>query len=260
MWTRRSDAIILRTRDHGESDRLITFFSSGQGRLTGIAKGARRSKKRFVHTLEPLSLVHLTYVERAPSGLVRIEASELRNPFTALRQDLARLGYASLGVELVLELAPEREANPALFALLAQYLDRLQAGADSEALALLFQARILSLSGFGPNLQRCARCGEEPTVPGQWYFSISRGALLCSAHRSGSGTTALSPGTILILRQAQRLPLETLWRLRFHPQSRAECRVLLLGLIRHHLEKDLKSITVLQQIGALHNTTPSSAT
>ena len=251
MWARRSDAVILRTRDHGESDRLVTFFAGVQGKLTGIAKGARRSKRRFVHTLEPLSLVHLTYVERAPSSLVRIDASELRNPFTALRQDLTRLGYASLGAELVLELAPEREANPALFALLAQYLERLEAGGDPENLALLFQTRILSLSGFGPNLQRCARCGEEPTGPGEWYFSTSRGALLCPAHRSGSGISPLSPGTILILRQGQRLPLEKLWCLRFHRQSRVECRTLLLGLIRHHIEKDLKSLLVLQQIGAL---------
>jgi DNA repair protein RecO (recombination protein O) len=251
MWTRRSDAVILRTRDHGESDRLVTFFSSVQGKLTGIAKGARRSKRRFVHTLEPLSLVHLTYVERAPSSLVRIDASELRNPFTGLRQDLARLGYASLGAELVLELAPEREANPALFALLSQYLDRLlEAGAHAEVLALLFQARILWLSGFGPNLQRCARCGQEPAAPGPWYFSTSQGVLHCLVHRCGGEAAKLSPGTILLLRQAQRLPLEKLWRLRFHPQSRAECRTLLLGLIRHHLEKDLKSLTVLQQIGA----------
>jgi DNA repair protein RecO (recombination protein O) len=251
MWTRRSDAVILRTRDHGESDRLVTFFSSVQGKLTGIAKGARRSKRRFVHTLEPLSLVHLTYVERGPSSLVRIEASEFRNPFTALRQDLARFGYASLGAELILELAPEREANPVFFALLAQYLERLEAGGDPEALALLFQTRILSLSGFGPNLQRCAGCGHEPAAPGPWYFSTSQGVLYCPAHRSGGGTAPLSPGTILLLRQAQRLPLEKLWRLRFHRQSRAESRALLLGLIRHHLEKDLKSLSVLQQIGAL---------
>ncbi len=251
MWTRRSEAIILRTRDHGESDRLITFLASGQGKLTGIAKGARRSKKRFVHTLEPLSLVLMTYVERTSTSLVRIDASELKNPFTGLRQELARLGYASLGCELVLELAPERDANPGLFALLSQYLHRLEADDDPETLALLFQARILSLSGFGPNLQRCVRCGHEPAAPGPWFFSVSQGALLCPAHPSGAGVSPLSPGTILLLRQAQRLPLNKVWRLKFHPQSRSECRTLLLGLTRHHLEKDLKSLGVLRQIGAL---------
>jgi DNA repair protein RecO (recombination protein O) len=251
MWTHHSEAIILRSRDHGESDRMITFLASGQGKLTGIAKGARRSKKRFVHTLEPLSLVAMTYVERTPTGLVRIDASELKNPFTGLRQDLARLGYASLGAELVLELAPERDADPALFALLSQYLNRLETGDDPEALSLLFEARVLNLSGFGPNLQRCARCGREPVPPGPWSFSVSQAALLCPAHGSGTRVFPLSPGTILLLRQVQRLPLEKLWRLRFHPKSRAECRPLLLGLIRHHLEKDLKSLTVLRQIGAL---------
>jgi DNA repair protein RecO (recombination protein O) len=250
MWTHYSEAIILRTRDQGESDRLITFLASGQGKLTGIAKGARRSKKRFVHTLEPLSLVQMTYVERASSSLVRIDASELKNPLTGLRQDLVRLAYASLGAELVLELAPERDANPALFALLSQYLTRLEAG-DPGTLSLLFEARVLSLSGFGPNLQRCARCAQEPAAPGPWSFSVSQNALLCPAHRSDTGVSPLSPGTILLLRQAQLRPLNKLWHLKFHPQSRSECRLLLLRLIRHHLEKDLKSVAVLQQIGAL---------
>ena len=257
MWTRRSEAIILRTRDHGESDRLITFLASGQGKLTGIAKGARRSKKRFVHTLEPLSLVAMTYVERATTALVRIDASELKNPFTALRLDLARLAYASLAAELVLEIAPEREANPALFALLSQCLHHLEAGGDPETLALLFETRILSLSGFGPNLQHCFRCGKEPAAPGPWFFSVPQAALFCPAHRSDAGVSPLSPGTILLLRQAQRLPLAKVWRLKFHPQVRSECRTLLLGLIRHHLEKDLKSLAVLRQIGAMEETTAS---
>ena len=99
MTIRQDEAIILRTRDYRESDRLITFFSRSQGQLTGIAKGARRSKKRFVHTLEPLSHVLITYADRSSSGLVRIDASELKNGFIELRNDVTRLGYASLSCE-----------------------------------------------------------------------------------------------------------------------------------------------------------------
>ena len=126
MSIRQDEAIILRTRDYHESDRLITFFSRSQGQLTGIAKGARRSKKRFVHTLEPLSHVLITYADRASSGLVRIDASELKNGFIELRNNVARLGYASLSCEVVLEMSPERQANPTLFALLNQYLKQLE--------------------------------------------------------------------------------------------------------------------------------------
>ena len=106
MAVRRDEAIILRTRDYSESDRLITFFTRKQGQLTGIAKGARRSKKRFVHTLEPCSHVDVTYVDRPTSGLVRLDASELKNAFIALRSDIARLGYASLSCEIVLQMSP----------------------------------------------------------------------------------------------------------------------------------------------------------
>lgn len=252
MPIRRDEAIILRGRDYSESDRLITFFTRSNGRLTGIAKGARRSKKRFVHTLEPLSLVRVTYAERSTSGLVRLDASELKNAFTALRGDLARLGYASLCAEMAMELSPERQPNPDLFALLCQCVEQLEAGAEPENTSLLFQSRLLSLTGYAPNLRTCARCGLEVAAAESWFFSIPQGGLLCPAHTHGGDIHPVSVGTIMLLRQAQRLPLDKLWRLRFYPQSRKECRFLLLNLVRHYLEKDLKSLKLLQQIGALN--------
>ncbi len=254
MAIRRDEAIILRTRDYSESDRLITFFSRNQGQLTGIAKGARRSKKRFVHTLEPCSHVAVTYVDRPTSGLVRLDASELKNAFIALRSDIARLGYASLSCEIVLGMSPERQANAALFDLLYQYLEQLERGAEPENTSLLFQTRILHLSGYGPNLQGCVLCGRKPRAGGNWFFSILQGGLVCKDHKHGQQPYPVSLGTVMLLRQAQQLPLAKLWRLRFLRQSRQECRFLLIDLVRHYLEKDLKSLKLLHQIGALNST------
>ena len=239
MAIRQDEAIILRSRDYSESDRLITFFTKDQGQLTGIAKGARRSKKRFVHTLEPLSYVWITYAERSTSGLVRIDASELKNAYAELRSDIARLGYASLGCEMVLEISPEREANPALFALLNHYLKQLQHGADPENTSLLFQIRLLGISGYGPNLQSCVRCGLKLLEGENWFFSVYQGGLLCAAHYQGQTGNPVSLGTVMLLSNAQRLPLSKLWRLRFHRQSLEESRYLLLNLVRHqcHLLK-----------------------
>jgi DNA repair protein RecO (recombination protein O) len=251
MTIRQDEAIILRTRDYRESDRLITFFSRNQGQLTGIAKGARRSKKRFVHTLEPLSHVLITYADRSSSGLVRIDASELQNGFIELRNQVVRMGYASLSCEVVLEMSPERQANPSLFTLLYQYLQQLEGKGEPEHFSFLFLLRMLSLSGYAPNLQRCLRCGRDSTSGQVWYFSISQGGLLCGNHPRGDKVYQVSLGTIMLLRQAQQLPLAKVWRLRFHRQSRDECRFLLLDLVRHHLEKDLKSLRLLYQIGAL---------
>ena len=258
MAVRQVEAIILRTVDYSESDRLITFFTRDQGQLTGIAKGARRSKKRFVHTLEPLSQVLITYADRSTFGLVRIDASELRNAFTELRADITRLSYAYLGCEIVLGMSPERQANPGLFNLLNYYLKHLEHGADPENLALLFQIRMLSLTGYAPNLQTCAQCGREMRSSGDWFLSIPQGGLLCPDHGYGQEIYPASLGTFKLLRQAQTLPLAKLWRLRFHLQSRQECRLLLLNLVRHHLEKDLRSLKLLQQIGALNSSNASN--
>ncbi|UCG14694.1 MAG: DNA repair protein RecO [Deltaproteobacteria bacterium] len=252
MVIRKNEAIILRSRDYSESDRLITFFTKSNGRLTGIAKGARRSKKRFVHSLEQLSYVTIAYADRSTSGLVRIDASELRSAFTGLRGDLARLGYASLSCEMVLEISPERQSNSALFSLLLQYLHQLEQGADPENTSLLFQVRMLSLSGYAPNFQTCVFCGQEAYSGKNWYVSIAEGGLLCTAHPGIHGTYPLSVGTVMLLRRAQQTSLTKLWRLRFDRKSREGCRVFLLDLIRHHLEKDLKSLKLLRQIGALN--------
>jgi DNA repair protein RecO (recombination protein O) len=258
MTLRKDEAVILRTRDYLESDRLITFFSRSQGQLTGIAKGARRSKKRFVHTLEPLSHVLITYADRSSSGLVRIDASELKNGFIELRNDVVRLGYAGLGCEVVLEMSPARQANPTLFTLLNQYLDQLAGKGDPENSSFLFLLRMLGLSGYAPNLHTCLRCSRDSTSGQAWYFSISQGGLLCANHRHAGKVYHLSLGTVLLLKQAQQLPLAKVWRLRFHRQSRDECRFLLLDLVRHHLEKDLKSLRLLHQIGALESANRSA--
>jgi DNA repair protein RecO (recombination protein O) len=252
MVIRHAEAIIVRSRDYGEADRLITFFTRNHGQLTGIAKGARRSRKRFVNTLEPLSYVLLTYAERTTAGLVRIDASELRDPFTSLRGDVSRLAYASLGCEMIMHLAPERQANPLLFSLLHHYLQRLEQTTDPENTALLFQIRALCLGGYAPNLQACLRCGREVQAGEAWFFSVAEGGLLCEIHARGSSTHPVSPGGLFLLRQAQHLSLDRLWRLRFHVRCREECRVLLLDLIRHHLERDLKSLILLRQLDALN--------
>ena len=189
---------------------------------------------------------------------MRIDASELKNSFIELRNQVARLGYASLCCEAVLEISPERQANTPVFTLLHQYLTQLEREGEPENSSFLFLLRMLSLSGYGPNLQSCLRCGRDSTSGQDWYFSISQGGLLCENHRQGGKLYRVSRGTIMLLRQAQQLPLAKVWRLRFHRQSLDECRFLLLDLVRHHLEKDLKSLRLLQQIGALE-TTKSSA-
>jgi len=107
MTTCTTEAMILQTRDYGESDRLVSFLARTGGRLQGIAKGARRSQKRFVHAFEPGSLVEVTY--RTRKSLAWIEGCKLIEPHLGLRTDVERWGYAALVSEILLEMVPEAE-------------------------------------------------------------------------------------------------------------------------------------------------------
>ena len=101
MTARKMTAIVLRVNDLGESDKIVTFYSRQEGKMAGIAKGAKRSKKRFSNKLEIFSLLDVLYDDRSFSGLVRIAEAELLSPFMHLREDYERYVSAVLACELI---------------------------------------------------------------------------------------------------------------------------------------------------------------
>ena len=96
MTERMTPAIVLTVRDYGEADLVVTFITPGQGRLTGLAKHAKKSQRRFAHCLEPLSRVTLFLSSRARGDLEFLQRGELVRAFASLRRDLPRLGAAAV--------------------------------------------------------------------------------------------------------------------------------------------------------------------
>lgn len=250
MDVAETEAIVLHCRDYGESDRLIAFFSEHGGNLRGIAKGARRSRKRFVHTFEPCSVVHLTY--RLRKGLVWIESCTLVEPHLSLRADLVRWGYAALVSEMVLEMAAEGEPQAELFVLLRATLDHLAGCRDPLNVVLLFLLRFLHIMGYLPSLEACAVCRRPLSSATQWRWQMRQGTLLCPNHGMGEGGgVALDLGTLTLVQQSRRFSLTKLWRLHFSQHRKAPLLRALLGSVREHRGRDLKSLRLLEQLGAI---------
>lgn len=247
MKTCETEAIILNTADYGESDRLIHFHTRARGRVRGIAKGARRSRKRFVHAFEPCSLVDLRFRERA--GLVFIESCRLIEPHLALRTDVERWGYAALAAELVLEMAPEGEAQPDLFLLLKEILRQL--GEDKAPLnaLLLFFFRFLDVMGYLPTLDACRVCGAALADRARWWWQMPAGRLYCSEHRPARGEMLeMDLGTLLLVRQARSLPVDRIWRLQIAGHRKRSLFDGLVGSIRDQIGRDLRSLRLIRQL------------
>jgi DNA repair protein RecO (recombination protein O) len=238
---RQTPAIILTVQDYGEADRLVTFLTPEQGRVSGVAKHAKKSRCRFANCLEPLNRVDLVLSPRPGRDLEFLQQGELVQSFPALRRDLKRLGAAAILAEVAGLLSAPPEPCAEIFATLEGALVQVDAGAPPDSLLPAFLLRLLTLGGYGPALHHCLECRGEPKPP--LFFSVSRGGVMCGACRGGASgpLLLLSLGNWKLLRLAQELPREKLSRLRFPPPQRDQSLGILKVFIRHHLGRDLKS-------------------
>lgn len=255
----KTNAIVIRSLNYGESDKIVTFFTRDFGKLKGIAKGARRSKKRFQNALNLFTHLHLIFFEREGMGLVRAEGCDILHPFPKIREDLQKFFYGNYFIELVNEMAGEREKNPEAFDLLVSFLSGLEAMGPKEEQLRIFETRMLSLFGYRPNMRRCDLCKKEwedlkevPIV----FFSLEKGALVCENCSKGwNNLIPLSLGTARLIERISQMELPKIRRLRFTPQALAESRELLPRFISYQLGKELKSLKMipLSPRGMCHN-------
>ncbi len=247
MKTFETEAIVLTTRDHGESDRLVTFHCESCGRLRGIAKGARKSRKRFANTFESSSLVHLECRER--NSYFWIEACKLVEPYIPMRMDIEKWAYAALFSEIIMETIPEGEAQPECFLLHKETLGRLERDKDPQNVLLLALLRFQYLTGCMPALDGCMICRRKLNTARKWYWHAGHGKLICPDHfLPNSGYTALDLGTLTLIHYLRGIPLEKIWRLRMRQEIKMPLLRGLLDWFCCHTGTRIQSMKVLEQI------------
>lgn len=225
------DAVVVGRTDLGEADRVVRLLCAEHGRVDAVARGARRSARRFGGLLDPGTRVVVT-LRRGKGSLAAIEAMDLRAAPRRAREDLHRIALLAYGCELVSSLAPagieaERQAR-----LLDVWLDLLEEEPPlGVASRLALEAKALTFAGIGPSLLACCRCGRP--LEGEVTFEPDGGGGAHLACARGPRVAAEVLGQLEILR---RTPLvET----RGLPPPSA--RWLLADFIEHHLARPLRS-------------------
>ena len=170
-------AIVLRTRDYMESDRIVTLLTEQAGKLGGIAKGAKASRRRFEHRLEPFSHVML-YFRRRPHGqlvfITRAEAAGLQ-PFR-LEDDLGRLALGTYMLDLAEALTSEDAEASGAYHLLAEALGALGAGEANVALRQAYELRMFRWAGFGMQFRPLPRSAPRTRPKRPRSISLSGAA------------------------------------------------------------------------------------
>jgi len=222
MTMKKMTAVVLRVSDHGESDKIVTFYSREAGKIAGIAKGAKKSKKRFSNKLEIFSLLEVLYDDRAQTGLVRISEAELVTSFLSLREDYDRYIGAVLACELIYYWSRDYDADRNIFNLLIWALQGIDNGRPSRLVHIFFQVKLYTLLGYRLHLGSCIKCRTSEQKDAPYAFHPGRNGLLCrecSPHFMPRDMVPLAINTIKLLQHAQDLPMEKLDRLRFSAAS-----------------------------------------
>jgi DNA repair protein RecO (recombination protein O) len=248
----RTEALILRSVDFGESDRILHLLVPEIGRLPVIAKGARRSVRRFSGTLDLFNHVKIQVDIRRPNSLARLDQASLIDPFIAMRSESARFALGCYLLELFDRLAPERGARTDMQRLFSFALEALRMVAERAPdlrLRTLIELRALDALGLRPEFSRCVRCGSAPAGRSPIGFHVAEGGVLCDpCCAQTDGIPRVHPGTLRALEQGLRLDFERLDRLAMSGPSLAEAHQLLTRFQRFHLGVELRSGPYLDRV------------
>src|SRR5215467_604695 len=177
MALKESEAIVLRTYPLREADLLVTLFTRNEGKVRGVARSAKKSRKRFGGALEPLTFVRAFYEDRERQELARLDALEVLESPLASEVSYARAVALAHIAELLDELLPDREANDAVFRLTLSVLSRLR-GPEIWMPVTYFELWMTRLVGFLPDLSECVVCGRTLNGSRAWFHALADG-LMC---------------------------------------------------------------------------------
>jgi DNA repair protein RecO (recombination protein O) len=250
-----TEALILRSVDFGESDRIVHLLVPETGRLTAIAKGARRSFKRFPGTLDFFNHLRVQTERRRASSMVRLEHAQLLRTFQRLRTDPTRFALGCYLLELLDRLAPEggaRADTKRMFGFTLAALAILDDERPDPRMRALLELRALDAVGLRPELHCCVRCGQRlGASPGgsRVGFHIAEGGPLCEGCReTGQDLLPIHLGTLRALGQSLELAPGRLTRLALGGVALAEARLMLARFLRFHVGIDLRSARFLEEM------------
>jgi DNA repair protein RecO (recombination protein O) len=242
----RTEAIVLSRRDFGEADRILTVYTRAEGKLGVIAKGVRRIASRKAGHLELFTHVELLLAQGRSLDVVTQAATI--EPFRALREDLVRTAYAYHVSELLDHAVGEGEASPPTFELLHDALHGLCVAEDPSLVVRAFDLRLLGLLGYRPQLFACVRCGGEVGPEGNAYSAQEGGVLCPRCAARAQDAVALDGGAFRVLRFLQTHPVADAARMSVSGVTRAVLEQLAHATLRHHLERQLRSVDFLQRL------------
>ena len=212
MPSEKTDAIVLRVIEFSETSLVVTMITRDLGRISALAKGARRPKSPFESALDLLCASRIVCVHKNTDALDILTEAKLQRRFRSAEHDLTRLYAGYYVAELLLALTEDGDPNQALYALTDDTLAALDAGEDVNSRVLRFELAALRFLGHLPALRDCVDCGKNTSEADRVAFGLLIGGVLCPECRKGKRNIVSVSSAVMEQIRIFADPRETNWR------------------------------------------------
>ncbi len=241
------DSLVISSASTGESDLLVTLLSRNNGKIKCIAKGAKRSTKRFMNALEPFTHIDAVVRSSSGSGLSLLENATVREGYEVIRSDYKKFILASLCLELVDLWCREDQEEQGIYLLLLWYLSSLCGDRDGLLSTLIFKTRLLDACGYLPRIDTCSICNGP--VQGRWiFYDPATGQPCCQSCQNGQNGYKISMATGMSVHFWQSQPLEKIFRLKISSLVAEEAWSYLKNLHSNVLERQPRAYKLVDRL------------
>lgn len=236
-----SEAIILRSINLSETDKLVTLMTKKFGKIKCVAKAARKIKSRFGASIEPMTHTDLIYFGKENQTLYQINHSDIIHSFQSIRDDLRKIFTGIYFNELIESLTPEAYPDPNIFKLLLDSLLALEHIDNLDTLSRQFEMRLICLAGYAPQLNYCSVCkGSHGTK--RIGFSFQYKGVICEpCSFKVQPETRLQAGTLQYLKKLKSMDTKHATRLKFPKSAHIAIEQITHKIILSYTGRELKS-------------------
>ena len=227
MALEKTNAIVLRVIDYSETSCIVTMMTRDHGKITAMAKGARRPKSPFEAALDVLSVCRIVFIKKRSGAMDLLTEARLERRFRAGVSSLERLYAGYYVAELLNLLTDEADPHPELFDIAVEAIDEIDAvktktknTSSIDETLLDFELMALFCLGHLPLLTQCVGCGKEKTTLSRVSFGMNSGGILCQRCRPGKrNVISLSPTGFAFLLDRTRQKKDLSHQVSNHPSA-----------------------------------------
>lgn len=238
----RVSAVVIRQRNLGEADRVLTLLTREKGKISAVARGVKKPRSKLAPSLQLFAHAHMQLaVGRSLDVITSAHPVDL---YYHLREDVQRYAYASYAAELLDVLLEEGGPDESVFSLLVATLKALDGGAEAATMALGFEVKLLTRLGYGPEVVACVSCGRQVDSGGAG-FSAAEGGVMCAQCRRAEGAGEVSAAGLRGLRELLAIPQEDLAERKLAARVRQELQGIMRAFVDYRLDRPLRSAAFL---------------